>query len=155
MIFSCLSVIMYRWFTLYRFGNIEFQRFSSVMNSPLDCHFTETLAGITNIKVYSQEQKVMDIQKELTDKSLVAMYLKKTLTGWMIFRVKLFAWIITIFVILAAIQLSFMEAGRQYISFIAMALTYSSSLPYSLLNFLVVITRLEGSVNIINVDEFC
>ncbi|KAJ3269226.1 hypothetical protein HDV01_001673 [Terramyces sp. JEL0728] len=147
LLFFMLGIVMYKWFTLYRYANIEFQRLLSLKNSPLDSHITETLAGMVTIKTFNQQQEFMRIQKELTDSSQVALYIKRSLTGWIIYRVKLVATAITTLVTIFALKAAFSNDNKEYISVVAMALTYSCSLPYSLLNWLVVITRLEASMN--------
>ncbi|KAJ3270254.1 Multidrug resistance-associated protein 1 [Terramyces sp. JEL0728] len=145
LMFILVAVCCYNWFLLFRPSNLDFQRMLSVSNSPLDAHISESLLGIAVIRAYKQESTFMELQMKLLDKVLSLSYLKQSLSIWFRFRVNMMATATTALVVYVASQSKLL--APEYVAILSLALTYVTTLPWSIMSFFMIFGYFESSMN--------
>ncbi|KAJ3171815.1 Multidrug resistance-associated protein 1 [Geranomyces variabilis] len=93
------ATLLFRYFQpSYR----EIKRLASVLQSPLSAHVSETVGGISTIKVYNWVDSFIRRQEETTDKSNKAAMLLFTVQFWLLLRLSLLSAFIVFFAMILA-----------------------------------------------------
>eukprot|EP00842_Homolaphlyctis_polyrhiza_P005787 jgi/Hompol1/6209/HPOL_004851-RA len=119
-------VLYFIIFIYFQRTNRELRRLISIEKSPLVAHISETMAGISTIRVCSAEKRFVDRQRLLLDNSNRPAYMHYMLEVWLHIRMELLAANIVLALCILA-KYNFVSAAT-----IGLALTYSTHIAKSI-----------------------
>src|SRR5690348_9644779 len=101
-----IILVSITFFTLFRFyqkSNLELKRLFSLLQSPVDAHVSESLAGLSTIKAHGLQRAFIAKQRELIDISNACGYIRFFLTVWIRIRLGVISSILSFLIVLASL----------------------------------------------------
>ncbi|KAJ3023063.1 hypothetical protein HKX48_004357 [Thoreauomyces humboldtii] len=138
-----VPVIVIYWFILryYRATFRELKRLDSLLRSPLYSHISETLTGLPSIRAYRAENKFIERQRTLMDKSTAPYYLQLAAATWISVRLEISTSVLIL--LLAALG----TAGVIGTSLLGLAFSYAIPLTSNINLVLNSFANLESDMN--------
>ncbi|KAJ3116710.1 Multidrug resistance-associated protein 1 [Phlyctochytrium bullatum] len=122
---------------IYRSASREMQRIVSTERSPLNAHISESLTGVSCLRAFSAESRMVSELKVLLDRSSGPTLAQMNVKIWLDTRMQFFTAIIVLFISLSGV------ASTNSASAIAMAITLAVGLKESMATIIMVFTNLE------------